>query len=235
MKTDVHPSPSGISLLIVLLAVVAVNFAPMSAFAQTNPAVPSAWLDSLVANEWRIENDGMFGSYRIRKIETMLKKSGEIKQSDTSFILVKIDENGLRERFLTDEAGVITEPMLEDPQNSREALQAIHLESRLGYSYAREAAIGLNRVKITCTPKPDEADAMFTIIEVDTTNWLVVSIESIPTPLPPKVKELKVLVDYEPYGDYRARPAKLTSHAHAAVLFLQIYLRVEMEFFDYQK
>ncbi len=237
MKSGVSPSPSSIGLVIFLLSIAVVMFAPQITYAQANSAVPSAWLDSLVANEWRIENDGMFGSYRMKKVETLLKKSGEIQRSDTSFILVQIDENGLQERFLTDEAGDIVEPMPEDSEQkgAKEPLLATHPEYRDFYSYSVESTGVANLVKITCEPKPDNSEGMFTALEVDTTSWMVFSIESIPNPLPPRVKELTMAVSYEPYGEGRARPSRLISHAHASVLFLQVYLTVEMEFFDYRE
>jgi hypothetical protein len=198
--------------------------------------VPESWLDSLVANEWRIENKGRFSSYRMKKIETLLKKSGEIKKSDTSFILVKIDPDGVQERFLTDEAGTVIESMDENQQQNHtgEPLKAVHLERRSGYRYHYETTEAENCVRVVCKPNDDSDNAIFMAIEVDTTQWIIRSLEKVPSPLPDKLKELTLKIDYVPYEEGRARPASLRSNAHASVLFMNIYVRIEMEFFDYQ-
>ena len=244
------------SLPFVAVLVFTLGFTPQS-HAANKDAVPTAWLDSLSANLWRIKTDGVLSQFRIHSVNRMVKKDGEMKDENEQWQLVNIASDGTRTFHTTDAQGNILpddKPKVVKPETTEDSdslahvkedednnvnisvapLDPVKLKYRSNHRFTLLPSPGNGLVKFAYEPIDKDKGGFDGEATIDTTTWLPVNVTGYPIPLPNKrIKQMDLSIDFEKWGKGYAFPAHVTSHVTAKWLLLTFRMVSTQDFVDF--
>jgi len=201
--------------------------------------VPTAWLDSLAANEWRTDRD-IISSYRMKVIASELDKEGEIKDSETEYMYVEVVDGEAKEPVRTDEAGI---PIPEDKKKNKKKKEEkaetdpfglFSKENRENYKFKLLEPDSFGRIRIECDPNKNVEEGFAGITTIDTIYWVPVKVEGRPFPLPKMVKELDMTLEMGPSRDGYFQINKMNTNVIAKFLLMTFRMNMNSSFYDYQ-
>lgn len=199
--------------------------------------VPHDWLDSLEANLWRFEEDSTFKSVRMMQVIQKLDDEGNIKETDTTWQILKHAESGEQLKYETDRAGNILsdEPIEEKRKRTHpNPLDPVKLVKRDDYQFKKAETDAKGNPQIRFIPNDQLEDAFDSVVAIDTTQWIITQFEGRPHELPTMVKDMDIKMQFDLVKNGHIRPGKIETLAHAGMLFINIRIKVMIEFFDYE-
>lgn len=208
--------------------------------------IPDSWKDKIASYAELMNHTNKGISYKMKSVRLMKKKNGEIKEADTTYVMVKKELDGSAVFQQIDAQGMPIENKELDKHNEDQAeeeegpgpLSIFGEKYRHLYSFNELKSDQPGVVAIEYEPLDPEALEFVGYegkIEVDTTLWEPLSFNGSMNPLPKHVKEINLSITFEPAVDGVRFPVKMRTTRRAGFLFMKINFETRETFFDYKK
>jgi hypothetical protein len=235
-RRPIHKANSfGFLVLVALLAVSQVHAQVESR------AVPEAWLDSLDANLWRMNDTTGTAEYRIREVTEELNDDGTAKDVAIKYYMVKTRKGGGEQRSECDSLGHAlatrqsTEKKAQASLSVENPLDAVKKSLRTKYVFAMLDPDSLGRPRMSYRLRPEEKTGFSGMVTIDTTLWIPLAIAGAPKPLPAKqMRDFHMQMEMEPAAGGMLRLHKTTLQVKGKYLFFSFRQRVVQEYYDYR-